>query len=105
MNNKKFKYLYYVGIFLYLVAFDFCLTNIYRYSKNYMLGDLRIEHPIYHHTLKENSEGGGSINEKYYSNSSGFRYFSKRPTTHLGWSGEANCLINFGSTFLWFKPP
>ena len=78
MNNKKFKYLYYVGIFFYLVAFDFCLTNIYKYSKNYMLGDLRIKHPIYHHELKKNSEGGGSISEKYYSNSLGFRDFSKK---------------------------
>tara|TARA_Y100000996_G_C22542505_1_gene650529 strand:+ start:218 stop:1303 length:1086 start_codon:yes stop_codon:yes gene_type:complete len=74
-RKNKFKYLYYFLIIIYLVLLDVCLTNIYKYGKNYLIGDLRINHPNFHHTLRSNAEGGGFISEKYYTNSLGFRDF------------------------------
>ncbi len=77
-NLKIFKILNYLLILFYLIILDFCLTNLYNVSKNYLIGNLRIQHPEFHHTLKANSEGGGFISEKYYTNSLGFRDFSIR---------------------------
>ncbi len=77
-RKKRYKYLYYLLVIIYLVVLDVCLTNIYKYGKNYLIGDLRISHPNFHHTLKLNAEGGGFISEKYYTNSLGFRDFQIR---------------------------
>jgi len=79
MNSTKlklFKILNYFLILVYLIILDFGLTNLYNVSKNYLIGNLRINHPIFHHTLRKNSEGGGIISEKYFTNSLGFRDFS-----------------------------
>ena len=79
MNSTKikfFKILNYFLILVYLIILDFGLTNLYSVSKNYLIGNLKTNHPIFHHTLKKNSEGGGIISEKYFTNSLGFRDFS-----------------------------
>ena len=76
--NKNFKILSYLLILIILILFDFLITNIFIISKNKLIGNLTIKHSIFHHTLKPNSEGGGFINEKYYTNSLGFRDFSIR---------------------------
>ena len=77
-NLKKFKILSYLFILFFLITVDYLITNIFVISKNKLTDNLRINHPIFHHTLKPNSKGGGVIGETYYTNSLGFRDFSKR---------------------------
>ena len=97
-RKNKFKYLYYLLIIIYLVVLDLCLTNIYKHGKNYLIGNLRIDHPNFHHTLKANSEGGGFISEKYYTNSLGFRDFLIRDIEKSQNAGDRILLMGDSST-------
>ena len=69
------KSIFFLSIFFLILTLDYSIKNVLKLVNNYLIKDVRIKNEIFHHTLKPNSSGGGIINEKYYTNSLGFRDF------------------------------